>query len=181
MYHHCCLLDKSVSEAFKADDAGFYHVSRAVSANDIIQAAKALLSQRFQRIAALVDYQEVKDFLLVQLSGYREILAATFLDADFQVIAFELMSSGVNDSDNVLAPRQVAQRALELNAAKVILAHNAPSGQPRPVQADKNIAKRVQAILEALEIELFDFCVVASGQVISLAEWGFLKKTAAAN
>ena len=62
VHHHCCLLDKSLSDAFAANDAGFYQISRAVSANEIIQAAKALLNQRFQRIASLVDYQEAKIF-----------------------------------------------------------------------------------------------------------------------
>ena len=181
MVHHCCLLDKSLSDAFVANDAGFYQVSRVISANEIIQAAKVLLNQRFQRIASLVDYQEVKDFLMAQLSGHYEILAAIFLDADFHVIAFELMFSGAIDSVSAIVPRQVARCALELNAAKVILAHNSLSGQPRPVQADKEFAKRVQATLGALEIELFDFCVVSGGQVISLTEWGFLKKPHAAH
>ena len=176
MVHHCRLLEKSLSDAFVVDDKGFYRVHRPISANEIIQAAKALLSQRVQRIVSLVDYQEVKDFLMAQLLGNYEILAAIFIDASFHVIEFEWMFSGAIDSLSPLVPRYTARRALELNAAKVILAHNSLSGQPRPVQADKEIAKRVQATLGALEIELFDFCVVSGGQVISLTEWGFLKK-----
>ena len=70
---------------------------------------------------------------MAQLSGHYEILAAIFLDADFHVIAFELMFSGAIDSVSAPVPRQVATRALELNATKVILAHNSLSGQPRPV------------------------------------------------
>ena len=174
--HYSSLLDKSLSDAFIANDAGCYHVSRAVSANEIIQAAKALLSQRFQGLVSLVNTQEIKDFLLAQLSNHAEILAAVFLDAKDQVIAFELVFSGIVDSNPAFVSRQVARRALELNAQKIILAHHVLADQPRPVQADKTIAVRVQAALAAVEIELFDFYVVSRGQVISLVEWGFLKK-----
>jgi DNA repair protein RadC len=176
MSHHCRLLEKPLSDAFLADDQGFYRAHRPISANEIIQAAKTLLSQRVQRIGSLVDYQEIKDFLMAQLSGNYEILAAVFLDASFQVIEFERLFSSEIDSLCPIVPQYTAKRALELNAKKVILAHNALSSQSRPVQADKEIAKRVQVLLATLEIELFDYCVISGSQVTSLTEWGFLKK-----
>ena len=176
VHHYCSLLDKSLSDAFNADDTGFYHVSRAVSANEIIQAAKALLSQRFQKWASLADYQTVKDFLLAQLSGHTEILAILLMDGESQVTGFELMSSGVVEDNPSCITRRVARRVLELNARKVIVAHNLPADQLRPLPADKQIAARLQTTLEALEIEFFDYCVVSQARVISLMEWGFLEK-----
>jgi DNA repair protein RadC len=176
VHHYSSLLDKSLSEAFKADDGGYYQVSRAVSANEIIQAAKTLLSQRFQKWASLADYQTIKDFLLAQLSGHYEILAAVFMDAEFQVIGFELLSSGIVEDNPSGVSLRVARRALELDARKVVVAHNVLADQSRPLPADKQIATRLQVTLEALEIECFDYCVVSGAQVISLAEWGFLSK-----
>ena len=63
------------------------------------------MSQRVQRIGSLVDYQEVKDFLMAQLSGHYEILAAIFIDAYFHVIEFEWMFSGAIDNFSALVPR----------------------------------------------------------------------------
>jgi DNA repair protein RadC len=175
VHHYSSLLDKSLSDAFKANDAGYYQVSRAVSANEIIQAAKTLLSQRFQRWASLADYQAVKDFLLAQLSDHTEMLAAVFMDAECQVIAFECLSSGVVEDNPSGVSLRVARRALELNARKVIVAHNVSADQLRPLPADKQIAAKLQITLEALEIAFFDYCVVSRVQLISLMEWGFLQ------
>lgn len=182
VHHYCSLLDNSLSDAFNADDAGVYHVSRAVSANEIIQAAKALLSQRCQKWASLADYQTVKDFLLAQLSGHYEILAVLLMDSESQVMAFEFMSSGVVENNPSRITCQVARRALELNARKVIVAHHLPAEQLiRPLPADKQIAARLQTTLEMLEIECFDYCIVSQARVISLMEWGFLKKNYSAD
>lgn len=175
------LPDKSLSDAFQADGTGHYRVSRTVSANDIIQAAKILLSQHLQGLVALSDYQEVKDFLLAQLSGHLEILAAVFMDGKSQVITFEKVLTGAIGDNPMYVSRQVAQRALELNAQKVILARNDACGMTGPVQVDKQIAVRVQATLKALEIDLFDFCVISRGRTISLVEWGFLKENSSTN
>ena len=173
---YASLLDKSLSDAFQADDAGYYRVSRAVSANEIIQAAKALLSQRFQKWPSLADDQTVKDFLLAQLSGHTEILAAIFMEADSQVIGWEWLSSGVTEDHPLCVSLRVARRALELNAQKVILAHNLPADSSRPsLQRDRQIAERVQMTLAALEIQLRDYFVISRTQVISLIEWGALK------
>jgi len=172
--HDCCLLKKFFSDVFVPDNKGFYRVQRPVSESDIIQAAKSLLNERLKREEALVDYQEIKDFLMVQMSDHYETLSALFLDAA-GLIAFEWMFSGRLDTYSALLPRHVARSALEVNATKVILAHSTAPGQPRPVQADRDIAKRVQDTLGTLEIE-FDYCFISDGRVISLTEWGFLKK-----
>src|SRR3546814_14245463 len=54
-----------------------------------------------------------------------ECFAVLFLDNCHQVIAFERLFNGTIDGAAIY-PRVVAQRALELNAAAVILAHNHP-------------------------------------------------------
>jgi len=44
-------------------------------------------------------------------------------------------------------PREVVKRALKLNAAAVILAHNHPSGVAAPSQADELITARIRDAL----------------------------------
>jgi len=69
-------------------------------------------------------------------------------------------------------PREVVKRALELNAAALIVAHNHPSGVAEPSRADLAITARLKQALELVDIRLLDHCIVAGAEVVSLAERG---------
>jgi DNA repair protein RadC len=71
-------------------------------------------------------------------------------------------------------PRVVVQRALELNAAAVVLAHNHPSGVAEPSQADLRITQRLQAALELVDIRVLDHFIVTAEDSLSFAEKGLL-------
>jgi hypothetical protein len=62
-----------------------------------------------------------------------EAFMVLFLDAQNRVIAPEEMSRGTLTQTSVY-PREVVKRALALNAAAVILAHNHPSGVAEPIR-----------------------------------------------
>jgi len=52
------------------------------------------------------------------------------------------------------------QYAIKANASSVILAHNHPSGNLNPSDADVNITKRVRDALELMEIKLLDHLIL---------------------
>ncbi|MFT5032188.1 MAG: DNA repair protein RadC [Bacteroidia bacterium] len=53
------------------------------------------------------------------------------------------------------------KRALELNAAALIVAHNHPSGVAEPSRADIAITGRLREALALADIRLLDHCIVA--------------------
>lgn len=67
--------------------------------------------------------------------GRNEVFAAIFLDTQNGVICFIELFYGILDSCAVHR-REVVKRAIELNGASIIFAHNHPSGvaEPRSVQ-----------------------------------------------
>jgi len=71
-------------------------------------------------------------------------------------------------------PREVLRRALEHNAAAVILAHNHPSGIAEPSRADELITLRLRDALALVEIRVLDHFIVAGPEALSLAERGLL-------
>ena len=71
-------------------------------------------------------------------------------------------------------PREVVKRALELNAAAVIFAHNHPSGVSEPSQADQRLTQRLKAALGTVDIRVLDHFVVGSADALSFAERGLL-------
>ncbi len=71
-------------------------------------------------------------------------------------------------------PREVVKRALALNAAAVVLAHNHPSGVAEPSRADEFLTQTLKAALQLVDVRVLDHVVVGVGQVVSLAERGLL-------
>src|SRR3546814_8568098 len=61
-------------------------------------------------------------------------------------------------------PRTIFRRALELNAAAIILIHNHPSGDARPSEEDIAVTRKLDQIGRALGVEIFDHIVVKIGR-----------------
>jgi DNA repair protein RadC len=102
-----------------------------------------------------------------------EVFAALFLDTRHRALAFEELFRGTVDGAEV-HPREVARRALALNAAAVIVGHNHPSGNPEPSAADRAVTARLKQALALVEIRLLDHFVVADGPPVSLAARGWV-------
>ncbi len=103
----------------------------------------------------------------------REIFTCLFLDTRHRVISSEDLFQGSIDGACVY-PRIVAERALRLSAAAVIVAHNHPSGVSEPSLADQAITRRLKDALMLLEIRLLDHFVVGDGPPVSMAARGML-------
>lgn len=96
-----------------------------------------------------------------------------FLDRKNMLIGDEEQAKGTVDHVPVY-PREVAKRALELNASAIILVHNHPSGDPTPSQADIDMTTRVNAACEALGLTLHDHLIIGKSRELSFRAEGFL-------
>ena len=107
--------------------------------------------------------------------AHREIeqFRVIFLDRKNIVIADEALSHGTVSHVPVF-PREVAKRALELNASAVILVHNHPSGDPTPSPQDIAMTARVAAACEAIEVTVHDHIVVGKEREESFRAMGLL-------
>ena len=96
-----------------------------------------------------------------------------YLDRKNVLIADEEQAKGTVDHVPVY-PREVAKRALELNASALILVHNHPSGDPTPSQADISMTGKVAAALDALGITLHDHLIIGASDELSFRSEGLL-------
>jgi len=132
------------------------------------------LAQSLERGAALTSPAVTMAYLQTVLRDRnREIFTCLFLDTRHRVIASEDLFQGSIDGACVY-PRGVAERALRLSAAAVIVAHNHPSGISEPSLADQAITRRLKDALLLLEIRLLDHFVVGDGPPVSMASRGML-------
>jgi DNA repair protein RadC len=122
----------------------------------------------------LTNPGETADYLNAVLRDRsREIFTCLFLDTRHRVIAFEELFQGSIDGACVY-PRVVAERALKLGSAAVIVAHNHPSGVTEPSLSDQAITHRLRDALALLDIRLLDHFVVGDGRPVSMAERGMV-------
>ncbi len=132
------------------------------------------LKQSLQRGVSLTSPAMTMEYLQTVLRDRkREIFTCLFLDTRHRVIATEDLFQGSIDGACVY-PRVVAERALRLGAAAVIVAHNHPSGISEPSLADQAITRRLKDALLLLEIRLLDHFVVGEGPPVSMASRGML-------
>jgi len=96
-----------------------------------------------------------------------------YLDRKNVLIRDECAARGTVDHVPVY-PREVAKRALELNASALILMHNHPSGDPEPSRADIDMTARVRDALMAVGVTLHDHLVIGKGAESSFRALGYL-------
>ena len=132
------------------------------------------LKQSLERGVSLTSPAMTVEYLQTVLRDRRrEVFTCLFLDTRHRVIASEDLFQGSIDGACVY-PRIVAERALRLSAAAVIVAHNHPSGVSEPSLADQAITRRLKDALLLLEIRLLDHFVVGDGPPVSMASRGML-------
>lgn len=113
-------------------------------------------------------------FLLSEMSHLsREVFSCIFLNNQHKLICYEELFFGTINQSPVF-PREIAKRAMELNAAAIILAHNHPSGVAEPSMADREITKVIRQALNVLDVRVLDHLVVGAQEVYSFADNGLL-------
>ncbi|MGR3712904.1 MAG: RadC family protein [Shimia sp.] len=96
-----------------------------------------------------------------------------FLDTKNTLIADEAQAQGTVNHVPVY-PREVAKRALELNASALILVHNHPSGDPTPSESDIAMTHQINAATQALGITLHDHLIIGKSRELSFRAEGYL-------
>lgn len=97
-----------------------------------------------------------------------------FLDRKNMVIADEEQAEGTVDHVPVF-PREVAKRALELNASAIILIHNHPSGDPTPSPEDIQMTNLILNACTAIGVTIHDHVIIGKEHETSFRSNGLLK------
>lgn len=96
-----------------------------------------------------------------------------FLNHKNALLSDEVQQRGTVNHTPVY-PREVVKRALELGASAIILAHNHPSGDPTPSQADIDMTKQIATAGKAVGINVHDHLIISEGAHYSFKSHGLL-------
>lgn len=156
------------------EDTGLYLAVRPLTQEEILEQARHIVGRKLAHGTRLSDPSASKRYLMIQLAELEhEVFACIFLDNRHRVIAYEEMFRGTIDGATV-HPREVVKSALGHNAAALIFAHNHPSGEPEPSQADLHLTRRLKEALSLVDIRVLDHLVVGGQGVVSFAERGLM-------
>jgi DNA repair protein RadC len=101
----------------------------------------------------------------------RENFFAFHLSAKLDILGFETVAVGGLDSVAV-HPREIFRGAILAGAHSIIVAHNHPSGDPRPSDEDMKLAEDLERAGLVLDIPVQDSIIVAEGGAYSIASKG---------
>ncbi len=99
----------------------------------------------------------------------REMLYAVLLDHDCIVKKVRKISVGTVNA-TPLYPREIVKFAVNEHYPYMILAHNHPTGDPLPSEADLKITKSTELALNFIGVRLVDHVIVSGDTVTSIAK-----------
>lgn len=134
-------------------------------------------SSPFSTVKAKQRYQQYRECgcSINRASGpWRKWDIAAYFKQQTSAHRFEQIAQG-SLREAPIYPRTLAKQAFKHNAAALILAHNHPSGDPTPSQADNDVTRQLAHALKPLDIRVLDHIIIGRGlRYTSLAELGIL-------
>ena len=140
------------------------------------EVARRYLRRRVENREYLQNAQEVYEYLAHELVDQpQEVFKVIFLDARHRILGVEELFRGTL-TESAVYPREIFARALEYQAAALVLAHNHPSGDPSPSPQDLALTRRLVLTAHLLQLNILDHVIVAREGYFSLAEEGLLER-----
>lgn len=117
---------------------------------------------------------EAAEILIPQIRDlHHEVFCVLYLNQSNRLMHQEVISIG-GMTGTVADIRIILKRALLHNANKLIIAHNHPSGNPRPSHSDRELTGKLAQAARIMDILLLDHLIIAGSTYTSLADEGSL-------
>ena len=114
--------------------------------------------------------QDVADFLMPRLRyAAKEQFVVILLNYKNKVIGTEVVSEG-SLSSSIVHPREVYAPAILHHAAAIMVAHNHPSGDPKPSIEDEEVTRQLLRSGKVLGIPMIDHVIIGDGNYYSFLE-----------
>lgn len=144
-------------------------ISKACQVVVAFELGRRYFSSQAGRPVFIRTSKQAFQYLAGMSNGQKEQLRGLYLNSRYQVIHDEVISVGTLTS-NIVHPREVFQPALQKGAIAIIIAHNHPSGNLEPSQADIIVTEQLISAGKILGIDLIDHLIIANNRYTSVLE-----------
>ena len=123
----------------------------------------------------VIDHPSVLTQWLNKEIGFlkQENFIAIYLDTKNKIIFQKTIFIGCLDR-SVVHPREIYREAVRVNASKIMVVHNHPSGDLTPSQSDLIVTQRIKEVGQVMGIPLMDHLIVGNNKYFSLREKNLL-------
>jgi DNA repair protein RadC len=129
-------------------------------------------NQRFR--GAILSADQAKHYFKLTLSHKKvECVGFLYLNAAHEIITYEEPFQGSVTKVHVHY-RECIKKALSLDAAAIIMAHNHPSGLAKASQADIQSTEQLTQALKLVDISLLDHIIVGMNSELSMRNEGLM-------
>ena len=140
------------------------------------EVAREFLKERIIHQPVLQSPKDIFDYLYHSMRDLdKEKFKVIYLDGQNRIIDTEDLFEGtVNTS--AIYPREVMKSAIKHNAVGLLFAHNHPSGDPAPSNADKLLTRDLVYAGSIMQLKVLDHLIIGGNRYFSFAEDGLISK-----
>lgn len=107
--------------------------------------------------------QDVAELLMEELRyERREIIKVIILNIKNNILKIQDVAFGSSNFVNI-TPKEIFIEAVKMNAPKIIVVHNHPSGDPTPSMQDIEMTKKIILAGDVMKIQLLDHIIIGDG------------------
>ncbi len=100
-----------------------------------------------------------------------EAFCVLYLNQASRLLRYEIISTG-GLTATVADIRVILKNALLYNANQLIIAHNHPSGNKQPSNADRQLTAKLKEAASFMDIALLDHLIISGTEYLSMLETG---------
>lgn len=160
------LLQMTYEDLVKIDGIDSAKASTLLAAFEL---AKRALEVNDTNLPTIITPKDVVAQLTDLRQNKREHFVALYLNAKNEMVHKETISMGTLNA-NLVHPREVFEPALKHSAASIMVAHNHPSGDPKPSEDDIEVTKRLAEAGKMMGVEVLDHVIMAKNSHFSFKD-----------
>ena len=159
------LQDVSITEFMKIKGIGQVKAIQLLAVCELVKRINKPINKEKIKIK---DAKDVAKLLMNELKyEKREVVKVILLNSKNIVLKIKDISYG-GTNFAMIEPKEVLEEAIKLQAPKIIMVHNHPSGDITPSKADFNITDRIYEAAGILGIQLLDHIIIGDNKYESI-------------
>lgn len=145
---------------------------KAIELQASIELGKRLANEKKEKKGKIISSVQLGEELVAEMKDYQqEHFVVLYLNTKNELIKKRTIFIG-SLNQSVAHPREIFKIGVKCSAARLILCHNHPSGDPEPSSQDIAFTKRMVECGKVMGMAVLDHFIVGESSYISLLEEG---------
>ena len=147
---------------------------KAIEILSCIELSKRVLKENIFEKNIVTSPKALIDWLNMEIGNInQELFLVIYLNVKNHIISYKILFKGTVNA-SLVDPKEIFKEAFMLSACKIMIAHNHPSNDLTPSNADINITKQIMKIAQLVDIEFLDHLIISCNNYFSFKQEGLI-------